>query len=392
MSFQELENLHAEHPDVDEVTRTADPVCIRPVQPATQDKAGSYYAKADQVLSTQLNSNPNNVEWLINSGEIAIKQKNRSKALANFKRAAELSGYNPAICAKLMQACSQLGSYQVGIDFYENSIPPDRRTPDVMLPYAELLAKRGDSDSAVDTLRSALYRQGFGSFDFLSQLTVNALSSFPAGKSLELFSKEPENQIFSRANKHIYSLVLQGSQKLDESLKLLDELHESSTDEAEKTNILTRQAMMYEAKGELDRAKNAYEQVLTKENGNLIALNNLAYLLADKLNKPEDAVPYAKQAMQISKTPAVIDTLGWAYLQTGQYLEAIARLTEAREIDSNYVPCTFHLAEAFRRNGEFRNARQLFDEVLRCPDTLENKEYKEQAASLLEKARNNVSD
>ncbi len=391
MSFQELENLHAEHPDVDEVTRTL--IQSYTASAASDpDKAGSYYAKADQVLSTQLNSNPNNVEWLISSGEVAIKQKDRSKALANFKRAAESSGYNPVICTKLMQACSQLGSYQVGIDFYENSIPPDRRTPDVMLPYAELLAKRGDTDSAVNTLRSALYRQGYSSFDFLSKLTINAMSSFPAGKSVELFSKEPENEIFARANKHIYSLVLQASQKSDESLKLLAELFDSSTDEAEKNNILTRQAMMYEVKGELEKSKNAYEQVLTTENGNLIALNNLAYLLADKLNQPEAAVPYAKQAVQISKTPAVIDTLGWAYLQTGQYLEAIARLTEAREIDPNYVPCAFHLAEAYRKNGQFQNARQLFNDVLRSPATLENKEYIEQAGALLEKANNNESD
>ena len=63
-----------------------------------------------------------------------------------------------------------------------------------------------------------------------------------------------------------------------------------------------------------------YRKVLEKDSRNLMALNGLAYLLADQANQPDEALKYAQQAKELAPhDPAVDDTLGWVYYRKGLY-------------------------------------------------------------------------
>ena len=98
------------------------------------------------------------------------------------------------------------------------------------------------------------------------------------------------------------------------------------------------------------------------------ALNNLAYLLADDLNRPEEALPYIEEAVRLARdTGAVLDTHGWVLILVGRYREGIGILTRAIELDQNAAEYHLHAAEGYAREGiemasaakEFNRAREL---------------------------------
>ena len=63
-----------------------------------------------------------------------------------------------------------------------------------------------------------------------------------------------------------------------------------------------------------------YRKVLEKDSRNLMALNGLAYLLADQANQPDEALQYAQQAKELAPNNAAVDdTLGWVYYCKGLY-------------------------------------------------------------------------
>jgi cellulose synthase operon protein C len=78
---------------------------------------------------------------------------------------------------------------------------------------------------------------------------------------------------------------------------------------------------------------------------NPLALNNLAYLLAES-GRGAEAVGYAERAYKLTPTPACADTLGWAYHQAGRDREAVPLLeTAAKALPQERTVAT-HLAAA----------------------------------------------
>ena len=82
----------------------------------------------------------------------------------------------------------------------------------------------------------------------------------------------------------------------------------------------------YVSRNRPDRAKQAYEQVLTLQPDNFSALNNLAWLLVtskdEAFRDPRRAVTLARKAAALKASPQILDTLAESLYATGQYEEA----------------------------------------------------------------------
>lgn len=84
-----------------------------------------------------------------------------------------------------------------------------------------------------------------------------------------------------------------------------------------------------ERQGDAARAIGHYRRAAALQEGNPIALNNLAYLLAES-NKAEEALAFAEKARDIAPDhPAIQDTVGWVYFRKGVYSQAITHLERA---------------------------------------------------------------
>ncbi len=385
----ELESLHEQHPEADNVTSELIDLYIRLKK----------YAEAEGVVTTLLNEDPDNVQWLVHAGRVAAERKDVPSAVQYYQKAARKSGYNPSIVKEVLSQCARRGAEQVGISFYENEIPPDRRTPEVTLAYANLLATRGDADAAMTNYRAAIQNDGMRSIDFIDQVTVAAARSLGGiDKAVEACRSLGEGDLFDRANKHLLAGLLTLQKSNAEAKQVAESLLGSAESDPEKAAVQLRLAAIAAQSGEIQSATETYKKVLEINRDDFTALNNLAYLLAENLNKPEEAVPYAKSAVSASlrlpllQRVACLDTLGWTYARLGRYRDAIAQLTLARQLDLNYLPAAYHLGEVYRKSGQFDEAKSVLQNVASVENPDNYGEYVEKAKTALEQVQQRSSD
>lgn len=103
---------------------------------------------------------------------------------------------------------------------------------------------------------------------------------------------------------------------------------------------------------------------------NAVALNDLAFLLADRVGRPAEALQYAEQAKKVApESPGVDDTLGWVYYRNGLYQSAISHLEKAVARQPN-PRRQYHLAMAYHKGGKPQRAREVFEAALKADPTI----------------------
>lgn len=127
-------------------------------------------------------------------------------------------------------------------------------------------------------------------------------------------------------------------------------------------------AMLEEGRGNFDAAVTNYEQMLSYDKrsiGAAIALNNLAWIYADKgKGNLDKATDYARSAITIAPQANFFDTLGYAYYKKRQFdvaIEQFRRALDRRPDSANYH---LHMARAQRDNGNTQQARQSYERAL----------------------------
>jgi tetratricopeptide (TPR) repeat protein len=114
--------------------------------------------------------------------------------------------------------------------------------------------------------------------------------------------------------------------------------------------------MLEERAQQPEAAISHYRVVVEADASNLVALNNLAYLLI--LTNPAEALKYAQQAAALDGSASSIqDTLGWAYYHNGMYDAAIRHLENAVAKESTGLR-KYHLGMAYLKQGDRERARR----------------------------------
>lgn len=139
-----------------------------------------------------------------------------------------------------------------------------------------------------------------------------------------------------------------------------------------------------EKAGNAAAAIEQYQRVVARDQDNIMALNNLAFLLADSAGKPDEALKYAEKAVELAPSnPAVVNTLGWVLYQKGLYELAVKRLSEAVKLEGT-ARRNLHLGMAYLKHGDRNNARAALDTALKLspPGAPEARQAKELMAIL----------
>jgi Tfp pilus assembly protein PilF len=122
---------------------------------------------------------------------------------------------------------------------------------------------------------------------------------------------------------------------------------------------------LQESDGNPVAAMECYRAVLQMQPQNVIALNNLAYLLAGTMDGLDSALQYATQARNLAPATGVVqDTLGWILFRKGQYKRSVQELEGATATLPTALP-KYHLAMAYAKNGEQGKARTMLDAALK---------------------------
>ena len=113
-------------------------------------------------------------------------------------------------------------------------------------------------------------------------------------------------------------------------------------------------------RGQTDDAIAAYERVLKIDPDNVIALNNLGFLLTEKKNPK--GLEYAERAHRLAPfNPGVLDTLGSAYTANGDPKRGVQLLRMATTMVPTHPQYRLHLAKALAESGDKAGARQAIE-------------------------------
>jgi tetratricopeptide (TPR) repeat protein len=126
-------------------------------------------------------------------------------------------------------------------------------------------------------------------------------------------------------------------------------------------------ADLYDFRGRYQDAADLYRKVLAREPGNVVALNNLAWLLALKDGKADEAQKLIHEAIDIlGPQPDLLDTRAVVFLALKQPEAANADLEKAMVLDAPTGARYFHRARAYQMANKrdaaakaFREARKL---------------------------------
>jgi len=132
--------------------------------------------------------------------------------------------------------------------------------------------------------------------------------------------------------------------------------------------------------GDVDAAVAEYERVLAAASGSAVALNNLAWLYAQRGDTR--ALEMAERAHAAApESGEVTDTLGWLLVEQQDLERAVPLLRNAAAQSPDVPEIRYHLAVALARSGVNEEARNLLQTLL---DSQTQFESKAQARELLD--------
>jgi len=123
----------------------------------------------------------------------------------------------------------------------------------------------------------------------------------------------------------------------------------------------TTLAMAYETLGRKKSSREAYGRVLELDAHNTLAMNNLAYLLAEEGTMLRQALRLSENAVMFEPDNGVfLDTLGWVHYQLGEYELARQFIEKAIATGVDEPEIFQHLGMVYEKLGDPGKAREMF--------------------------------
>ncbi len=222
------------------------------------------------------------------------------------------------------QLIERLGRFADARPYFEDY---SRRSPDPlsMLPLCLLLAKSGNVDEALSVCQGSRLA---GKPEMLAQAGISILNE-----------RNPSPAQIQRVEAWVTAAVRSSKGS---------------------TQGLLAQADLYLMQRRLKDAEALYRLILTTDHDNVVALNNLAWLLAYDQRNLDEAMTLINRAIEAAGHRAeLIDTRGNVNLSAHRTKEAIADLSEA-VADVGSPVMHLHLARAYFEQGNLELAQKAW--------------------------------
>jgi tetratricopeptide (TPR) repeat protein len=164
----------------------------------------------------------------------------------------------------------------------------------------------------------------------------------------------------------------------------LEKLDQALANNPKDTAALMLKGMIYDQAKDYVKAKDTYEILLKANPDDGHALNNLAYLYSEKLDKLDKAQELAQKAHKSRpEDPAVADTLGWILYKRSSYAEALPLLVQSATALSSEPEVQFHLGMTCYMLGQTEPARAALNRALQSGLDFAGKPEAERRLALL---------
>ncbi|MHC4635171.1 MAG: tetratricopeptide repeat protein, partial [Planctomycetota bacterium] len=292
-------------------------------------------------------------------------------AVPTLKALNERLGNDTEIALALANIYVQIGRYREAITLLNNHIThcSEAQYEKVNTALAVALYKNGSNDKA-EQLFDELYQTTKTSSDvFLTQVALLAddLNWSSLSDRISDWSDRNPNDVNTLVTLAAKLAVAENVSAARFAENLLRTILKHNPD---STAAIFTLAMLMQAAGRTTEADALYRRLLQFQPENVIAINNLAWIMCEEQGNYQQALELAKQGLR--KTPDyvdLIDTCGVIYYRLGDHEKAVTDFTRCIELCPGNSPALvasyFHLARALvavgHNNGAADNLQKALD-------------------------------
>jgi len=142
-------------------------------------------------------------------------------------------------------------------------------------------------------------------------------------------------------------------------------VREALAERGESGELLAALGAAQFSAGDVEGAFDTYERLLERDPDEVVALNFVAYVLAEEDRELDRALEYAERAARLAPTASEVrDTLGWVYYRLGRFEEARGELELAATLDEPSADTEEHLGDTLMALGLVEEARAAWRRAL----------------------------
>jgi len=359
---------------------------------------------AEQHLQKIIQDQPDKREAWVLLGEIFLRQKQPGKAidaalrglthvpndktLLQLKARAEATRA-PVLAIPTLKALRDMdpSDVDVALQLAEKYVVVSEPEKAVKLLQEQLtLCKDVNQQRKVDiALAAALYRNG--SQTEAQKKFDSLLQSMPGDPSLLLAQTRilKDDQLWSQLSQKVAKWYQNYPQDTDTLVRIAKDLAVTENDQAKETaedllhriidndpnNLpaLNTLAMLLQMMGRSAESVEFYQQVLKRAPDNVIAINNLAWIMCEEQGEYQQALQLTQKGLMIaSQYIDLIDTRGVVYYRLGELDKAVKDFDTCIKLYPSVTPSgvtsRFHLARAFAKLGQTNKAVEHLNKAL----------------------------
>lgn len=302
---------------------------------------------------------PNDAQVLETLGTVQRAAGDASQAVQTFRRLVQLRPRNATALLHLADAQMAGKDYDGAIATVHDAISSNPNQTQPWVALARVYFASGRPEAAIAEARQLQKDHPDRAFGFALE-----------GEVLAAEKKWPQAATAYReglARQPIPILAAQRYQALENAGKMAEATQFAAQWMKEHPKDITLYSFLAEqsmSKKDYRGAITHYRAALKIEPENPVLLNNVAFLLADSGDPA--ARDYAERAYrQAPFNPQVIDTIGWALVQSGEAAKGLELLRAASNLAPGDAQIRLHLGKALLKTGDKAGARSALEPLTR---------------------------
>jgi cellulose synthase operon protein C len=304
-----------------------------------------------------LSAIPNDPQLTEALGATQLASGELNQAVETFRNLVKLQPENPLALLRLAEA-------QVAIKDFPSAIASERKAlamkpdlPAALVALTKTYLLSGKADAAIAEAHRLQKEQpdkamGYaleGELLSLQKKWPEAASAFGAA-----VSRQPSAMLITRQ----YA-ALQGAGKATDAAAMANKWMKEHPADPGIPLMLAEES---QRRKDFPAAIAGYEKVIALDAGNVIALNNLAWVLTEKADPK--GLEYAERAQHVAPfNPSILDTYGWALTRNGDAKRGVEMLRMATRLAPEQAEIRLHFAQALAAAGDKAGARQAIADL-----------------------------